>query len=323
MSDNFTRFRMTWLDQIYDDDELTAMSRDIAFRISRLFNRKRYTESGACMAWPSYETLAKEACCSSKTVQRAVTLLKSRGHLNTSGNGGRHCTLIYFAIVKGGLSAQTKTENEVEKGGHQSPRLDEKTEMGPQKVDTTVLKGGHMRPEKVDTSVLQTSLNKISDEILDASPQCVERSPARAPAGIVALSLLIAGPDKLPPLPPMLRGKEDQFPDLVLDHQAQHGWPDLRKRCQEPERWRSGLAKLAFEMEPVSAGSELWAKWKAEYRSRGWPMPTPLDGLACFPACGPRKLDAFVDRIREAMTDDAVLASGNVVRMAAKAMMAR
>jgi hypothetical protein len=317
VSDDFTRFRMTWLDQIYDDCDLTPVARDIAFRISRMFNRKRYTESGTCTAWPSYDTLAKEAGCTSKTVQRAVSLLKIRGHLETTGNGGRHCTLTYFAIVRGGQSRSVDAESKAAKGGHGSPPFAKQKVVEVEKVDISGPKGGHLKPEKVDTSVLQTSLNKISDEISDARDESVQRSPARGPVGVVVLSILAQGPTARFMLPPFLRGKEEQFPDLVLNEQAQNGWPDLSQLCQEPHRRSVGLARLALEMEPVALGSEQWAAWKAEYRSRGWPMPEPLNDLACFPACGPRKLDAFLDRLKLAMIDDAVSVSRNVVRLAA------
>lgn len=318
MRDDFTRFRMTWLDQIYDDAQLTPAARDIAFRISRLFNRKRYSESGACTAWPSYETLAKDAGCASKTVQRCVGLLKARGHLATQGNGGRHCTLTYYAIVR---ASEKLPEDEITatKGGHASPPLSKSTPADLQKVDIQSPKGGHLTTEKVDTGVLQTSLNKPLMKSLMSSParETVEQSTARAPTAVIVLSILAQGPGKLPQLAPCFRGKEAEFPDIVNAHRAEHGWPDIEQQCRDPERWSLGLAKMAFEMEPVASVSGLWADWKAEYRSRGWPMPKPLDGIACFPPGGPKKLGAFLDRIKATMRDEAVSSSSNVVRMLA------
>ncbi len=316
MSDNFTRFRMTWLDQIWADRELTATTRDIAMRISSRFNRKRYIESGACSAWPSYDTLANEGGVSSKTVQRAVMLLKQRGHLVTKGVGGRHCSLTYYAIVKGAQSTED-SNNDTEKRGHPCPPLDVTRDNRDVKVDISVPKGGHLKPRKVDTHVLQTSLNKIPDEILEDAREPVEASPARSPVGVIVLSILAGGPARLPPLPPFMRGKEAMFPELVMDHQAEHGWPDLHARCQDQSLRSEALARLALEMEPVASDGEQWQAWKAEYRRRGWPMPVPLDGLACFPEGGPMKLDAFLSKVIRSKIDSAVEGSKNVVRIGA------
>lgn len=311
MADDFTRFRMAWIDQIWADQRLTSTARDIAMRIGTRFNRKRYTENGIFSAWPSYDLLASEAGVSSKTVQRAVALLKECGHLVTKGAGGRHCSLTYYAII----SAKTPTEDSG-KGGHECPPLEKNPSIDGGKVDTGVPKGGHRRPQKVDTSVLLTSLNKPFDEISDPHER-VETSPARAPVGVIVLSLLAAGPTSKAPLPPMLRGKEDLFPDLVRNHQAETGWPDLDERCHDPALRTDAMARLALEMEAVASDSALWLAWKSEYRRRGWPMPAPLDGAACFPEGGPIKLDAFLERMRMAMLKGVVDRATNVVRIGA------
>lgn len=311
MADDFTRFRMAWIDQIWADQRLTSTARDIAMRIGTRFNRKRYTESGIFSAWPSYDLLASEAGVSGKTVQRAVTLLKKCGHIATAGAGGRHCSLTYYAII----SAKASTEDS-DKGGHTCPPLEKSTPADSEKVDTSVPKGGQPCPQKVDTSVLLTSLNKTFDETFDPQER-VETSPARAPVGVVVLSMLAAGPTARKPLPPMLRGKEDRFPDLVRDHQAETGWPDLYQRCHDPALRTEALSLLALEMEPVASDSALWLAWKAEYRRRGWPMPKPLEGSACFPDGGPIRLDGFLERMRVAMLNGVVDRARNVVRIGA------
>jgi hypothetical protein len=314
VSDNFTRFRMTWLDQVWADKRLNSTARDVAYRISARFNRKNYAESGAFKAWPSYETIAKENDVTSKTVQRAVGMLKDNGHLMTKGVGGRHCSLTYYAIIKSEKSTND-SNNELEKGGQESPPFDVTRDNRDVKVDISVPKGGHLKPRKVDKNVLQTSLNKIPDEILEDAREPVEASPARSPVGVIVLSLLAGGPARLPPLPPFMRGNEAKYPELVMDHQAAHGWPDLHTRCQDQSLRSEALARLALEMEPVSSDGEQWLAWKAEYRRRGWPMPVPLDGLACFPEGGPMKLDAFMSKINRSRIDSAVEGSKNVVRI--------
>lgn len=311
MADDFTRFRMAWIDQIWADKELTATARDIAMRIGTRFNRKRYAENGIFSAWPSYDLLANEACVSSKTVQRAVSLLKARGHLVTKGAGGRHCSLTYYAIIR----AQNATQDG-DKGGHACPPFTDNDAAAGEKVDTGVPKGGHTRPQKVDTHVLLTSLREPFDETFDAAER-VETSPARAPVGVIVLSLLAAGPTARAPLPPMLRGKEDRFPELVRDHQAETGWPDMDARSQDPSLRTEAMARLALEMEPVASDGDLWRAWKAEYRRRGWPMPRPVDGSACFPEGGPTVLDAFLERMRVMMLNDVVNGSRNVIRLSA------
>jgi hypothetical protein len=305
---------MTWLDAIWADHRLNSTARDIAMRISTRFNRKRYADSGALAAWPSYDTLASEAGVTSKTVQRAVGSLRTCGHLLTKGVGGRHCSLTYYAIISRDINTPDG-ENDPDKGGQESPPLDVTRDDRGGKVDKFVPEGGHLKPQKVDKNVLQTSLNKITDEILEDAREPVEASPARSPVGVIVLSLLAGGPARLPPLPPFMRGKEEMFPELVMDHQAEHGWPDLHVRCQDPSLRSEALARLALEMEPVATDCDRWLAWKAEYRRRGWPMPKPLDGLACFPACGPSKLDAFVSKIQRSAIERAVDRSTNVVRM--------
>ncbi|WP_075289879.1 helix-turn-helix domain-containing protein [Pararhizobium arenae] len=314
MRDNFTRFRLAWLDQIWADKTLTPMSRDIAMRISTRFNRRRYSESGSFSAWPSYETLADEAGCSSKTVQRAVSLLKVKGHMETKGAGGRHCSLTYYAIIKP-IEAAIEGGDEVEKGGHVCPPFEAGGNVDGENVDIVVPKRGQMRPQKVDTSVLLTSLNKPFDEISDKARATVEASPARAPIGTVVLSILAGGPTVDVVLPPMLRGKEDQYPELVKAHRADKGWPDLHKRCLDPSLRTGAIARMALEMEPVKADSAEWQAWKSEYRERGWPLPTPMDGIACFPSGGPEKLERFLVRMSILMLNEAVDEAQNVVRL--------
>lgn len=313
MADDYTRYRLKWIDQVWADKSLTPTARDIAMRISQMFNRKSYSNGGIFTAWPSYEFLAAQAGVSSKTVQRAVSLLKDRKHLATRGAGGRHRSLTYYAIIHGGMPTEGG-EEEAEKGGQQRPPFEGRSAVDGEKVDTGVPKGGHSCPQKVDTSVLLTSLKKHSDEISDAA-ECVEASPARSPIGVIVLSLLAAGPTSRPPLPPLLRGRESIFPDLVKDHQAEHGWPDLHERCHDPSLRTVAMAQMALEMEPVSTDSAQWQEWKAEYRQRGWPMPSPLDGFACFPEGGPSELEGFLGRMNALALTGAIDRAANVVRL--------
>ena len=311
--DNFTRFTNSWLEQVSNDRELTPTAFYVAYRISRFFNRQRYIETGACIAWPSYETLAEEAGCTGKTIQRMVGKLSQRGHLQTVGMGGRRRTLTYFACLKRDSEKASSVSPGQPKGGHASPPFSESDVDENEKVDNRSPESGHLKTEKVDRNVLQTSMNKISDKIFDAKHGDLDRSPARGPAAVIVLSILLEDTPRPVRLPPFVKGKEKQFPKIVLNAQAEQGWPDLDSQCQEPWRWNSGLATLAFEMVPVAIDSTLWLAWKAEYRSRGWPMPEPLDGIACFPPGGPKKFEAFLGRVKQGVVETA---PSNVVRFA-------
>ncbi|PRA57526.1 helix-turn-helix domain-containing protein [Brucella pituitosa] len=287
-SDDFTRSRMTWLDQVFDDPELTPVARDVAFRISRYFNRKGFSGSGNLNAWPSHETLANASGCSAKTIQRAILLLKAQGHLSTKGKGGRAVSLTYFAVFNGG-----------QKGGHERPPLTEK-------VDTSVPKGGHLKPEKVDTRVQQTSLNKSLNKSLNANRAGDPADDAfKAGWALAIFDELSKQPTQLPrPRTALLRNliEVEKRPALVMEHQARHGWPEVNRMFDEPKALTPAalvpaVRGLVCEMEAVIAGSALWGEWQSEFEKRGWPFPCEAQSMA-FPRSGPRGLDAFMNALR-------------------------
>ncbi|KAB0572614.1 helix-turn-helix domain-containing protein [Brucella pituitosa] len=320
MSDDFTRSRMVWLDQIYDDQALTTVSRDAAFRISRYFNRRGFASSGNLNAWPSYETLAKEAGCSPKTIQRAVTLLRERGHIVTNGNGGRSKALTYFAVIKVGTTTDEMGADiqsiAPDKGGQNCPRLVEK-------VDTAVPKGGHLNAEKVDKNVLQTSLNKSLIKSLSAArAHDAADEPFKAAWSIAIFDKLAKGPGALPrPGTALLRNliEIEKRPALVLDHQAKHGWPEINSMFEQPkalehETLAPSIRKMAFEMEAVTSGSARWKDWQCEFEARGWPFPRDAKTMS-FPRGGVKALPAFMNALLARQAG-----GGNVVLMAARAV---
>lgn len=320
MSDDFTLSRMMWLDQIYDDLELTPAARDAAFRISRYFNRKRFSGSGNLNAWPSYETLATEAGCTSKTIQRAVALLKSRGHVVTSGKGGRSKTLTYFAVIRT-VTHAANTEAEMpsvaeNKGGQDCPRLAEK-------VDIADPKGGHLNAVKVDTNVLQTSLNKSLSKSLSAErAHDPADEPFKAAWSVAVFEKLSKGSGQLPrPTTQLLRQliEVEKRPAHVLEHQAKYGWPEInsmfeRPRALEPETLAPAIRNMAFEMEAVTSGSAQWADWQSEFRARGWPFPQETKAMA-FPRGGVKALAAFMAALTARQAG-----GGNIVPLSARAV---
>ncbi|TNB48042.1 helix-turn-helix domain-containing protein [Martelella lutilitoris] len=344
-ADDYTRLRMTWLDQVYDDEALSkGVATNIAFFISKHFNRQRFKDSGIFSAWPSYATLAEKVGCTERTVQRAVGLLKARGHLKTKGKGGRNCTLTYFAILKRPAEAEASEDPEMttQKGRHTCPRLNE------DEVSATS-KGGHSAPETwtldgakgghpCPTNTLNKSLNEISDigarTENEPTPQTLhpaDRQKAReegseldvqritpAAAAVAVLSALIKGPGPLPPPPPIVR--RDPRPEWLMDHQAQHGWPNVYDNLGNPECWADAFDDLAYEMEPVAASKDnrLWREWAAVYRDRGWPLPPAHGQLVHFPDCGPKGFDGFLKRLEASLTDQAISEAGNVLRIASR-----
>ena len=316
MSDDFTRARMMWLNQVFDDSALSSTVRDVAFRISRYFNRRGFADSGNLNAWPSYQTLAKEIGCASKTVQRAINLLKDRGHIVTRGNGGRSVTLTYFAVInsKSQVVDLDRSAQPLggDKGGHGCPRIEEKVDIG-------VPKGGHLDAEKVDTHVLQTSLNKSLNKSLSETratdPAC---EPFKAAWSLAVFEGLSRGPSKLPrPATALMRKliEIEQRPAMILEHQAKHGGPDINRMFDQPTALDAStlapsIRKMAFEMEPVASGSVQWDEWQSEFEARGWPFPRHAKGMA-FPRGGPRMLGSFMTVLSARQADG----SANVVAM--------
>ena len=343
--DDYTRLRMTWLDQVFEDEALSkSAATNVAFFISKHFNRQRFKDSGIFSAWPSYATLAERVGCTERTVQNAVRLLAKRGHLKTKGKGGRNCTLTYFAVLKRQANEEAPEMAEItpQKGGNTFPRFvqdDEiEIEKGGKPTTETWKSEGAKGGKQFPTNSLNKSLNEISDigarTENEPTPQTLhpaDRQKAReegseldvqritsAAAAVAVLSALIKGPGPLPPPPPIVR--RDPRPEWLMDHQAQHGWPNVYDNLGNPERWADAFDDLAYEMEPVAASKDnrLWREWAAVYRDRGWPLPPAHGQLVHFPDCGPKGFNGFLKRLEGALTDQAISEAGNVLRIASR-----
>ncbi len=341
--DDYTRLRMAWLDQVFSDEALSkSVATNVAFFISQHFNRKRFGDSGVLNAWPSYATLAGRVGCSEKSVQRAVSLLRNRGHIKTRHYGGGHVSLQYFAVISSRSRKNTRDTMIYGEGGQKSPPCSEIDGLRASGVDTGVHQGGHERPSGVDVCVPQTSLNKSLNEISDIGTQTeneptpqtlhpADRQKAReegseldvqritpAAAAVAVLSVLIKGPGPLPPPPPIVR--RDPRPEWLMDHQAQHGWPNVYENFGNPERWADAFDDLAYEMEPVAASEDnrLWRQWSAVYRNKGWPLPPAQGQLVHFPDCGPKGFDRFLARLKAALNEQAIGEASNVLRITSR-----
>ncbi|QQM31976.1 helix-turn-helix domain-containing protein [Martelella lutilitoris] len=340
--DDYTRLRLSWLDQVFEDEALSkSAATNVAFFISKHFNRQRFNDSGIFSAWPSYATLAEKVGCTERTVQSAVRLLAKRGHLKTKGKGGRNCTLTYFAVLKRS-EQQEQPEILAEKGGNTFPRFVQDDEIdaakGGNPTSETWKSDGAKGRSQFPTNSLNKSLNepfelgaRAEAEITPLPQQPAEEQKVRdegsrlhshnitpASAAVAVLSALIKGPGPLPPPPPIVR--RDPRPEWLMDHQANHGWPNVYENLGNPEHWAEAFDDLAYEMEPVAASKDnrLWREWAAVYRKRGWPLPPAQDQLVHFPDCGPKGFDGFLARLDAALREEAISEAGNVLRIAAR-----
>jgi hypothetical protein len=94
MSDDFTKRKLDWLDQVADDLELSAAKFRLAYVIARFVNRA----SGE--AWPTQQTLATTTGMTISGVQKASDALEERGHLTVVSQPGRNKSNHYQLVYK-------------------------------------------------------------------------------------------------------------------------------------------------------------------------------------------------------------------------------
>lgn len=150
-------------------------------------------------------------------------------------------------------------------------------------------------------------------------PQAAPPPPLVAPPfgklwGALRTALLLNGPGALPRPSSYVAGLIDQGGEIGererLRHQAQHGWPQVRRMDEMAESRRgwtlasseAWLEAPASGLEPIRVGSPEWDAWQAAYQRRGWPwLPDPgRQEWVYFPAGGPDGLEAFERAVREA-----------------------
>jgi hypothetical protein len=94
----FTAKIFRWLAQVNADRELPPSAAKIAIALAAYFNHQR--EGG--MAWPGFETLARDAGLSKSVVVSVLRLMAERGHLKIeAGRPGRGHSSRYWMIEKG------------------------------------------------------------------------------------------------------------------------------------------------------------------------------------------------------------------------------
>lgn len=318
MSDDFTRCRMMWLEQVFSDKELTSTMKVLAFQISSHFNRKHFASVGFLYAYPSYETLADKVNVTERTLSSAVAKLRERKHIETTEGRGRSKSLRYHAIIKPVAvpDAVKEPASSPDKTGSEFQVIGEKPE-----IDNA--KTGNLATVKVETDFLRTLRdNPLKNSLSGERENDPAFEPFKAGWSLVVLDWLSKGPAPLPrPGSALMRKliEDEKRPDMILDHQAKHGWPDINRMYERPpvldaSALAAGVGKLALEMEPVTAGSALWADWRREFERRGWPFPRDAKGM-CFPRGGVKKLDAFMTVLVARQAGGA-----NVVTLAAKAV---
>lgn len=299
---DFVRCRMLWLEQVYSDRKLTSTTKEAAFHLSWHFNRKRFANTGILDACPSYDFLANKMGVSVKTIYRTITALRDGNYLETAGGRGRNNTLRYHAKIRPFAvpGATEKTSSVPDKTGQTCLGIEKKQDIFDPKT-------GHLAAIKPDASDVQTSLNNPMKNSLDG--EC-ETDPAFQPfkAGwsLIVFYELSKGPGKLPRpgstfMREMIEVQKRQ--NMILAHQARHGWPDINRMFQNPlalpaSALADGVGNIALEMESVMADSAKWVEWKHEFDRRGWPFPSDANGM-CFPCGGVKKLDAFMNEIAQ------------------------
>src|ERR1700674_3876739 len=92
-SDDFTKRRFRWLDQVAADPAVTATGFVLAYRIAKFFNR----ETGD--AWPAQPTLAAAMRMDTRSVRRLCDQLEAAGHLQVIASRGRGHSCRYRPIL--------------------------------------------------------------------------------------------------------------------------------------------------------------------------------------------------------------------------------
>lgn len=300
MSDDFTHIRMMWLDQIFNDSELSSTAKVVAFHISTHFNRKYFANSGVLYSYPSYETLAGKTNVSVRTMARAVEKLREREHIATTEGRGRSKSLRYHAVVQP-IAVPVCVNEPVsmpDKTGHECHVIEKKPDIR----DT---KTGHLDVGKRDTSVIRTSLNNpLKNHSGGKRENNTAFQPFQVGWSLIVFYELSKGPGKLPrPGSTFMRDmiEVQKRPNMILAHQARHGWPEINRMFESPLALPASalvgrVGNIAWEMEPVVADSAKWIEWKNEFERRGWPFPSDANGM-CFPCGGVKQLDTFMNEI--------------------------
>lgn len=140
MSDDFTKNRLAWLEQVAVDRDLAPQAARIAIILAtRYLNRETQT------AWPSRETMAEDLGVTVKAVARGLVSLETGGHLAVEHGRGRGRSNVYRLALKGDAGVPINDK----KRGRERPLFEEeKGSFASVKGDVSVPKRGHFCPEK-------------------------------------------------------------------------------------------------------------------------------------------------------------------------------
>jgi hypothetical protein len=96
VSDNFTKLKLDWLDELVCDPSLSPFAFCVAYVLSTYVNRKSGT------AWPKHETIAERIKCSRDGVRKAIRGLLELGYLGlVKGRGRGHSNCYRLQLKKG------------------------------------------------------------------------------------------------------------------------------------------------------------------------------------------------------------------------------
>ena len=179
MSDDFTRERFMWLEQVAADRELSRLALHVAFALSGYVNR----ETGE--AWPSQSRLADDCGLTRNGLRNAIDALRLRGHLHVAAGQGRANSSRYRWII-------------AEKGNSHCPIASVKGQRplpySDPKRATAVTEKGNSRSDKRATAIATNSLKELFEGTPSPAAHDVSKSDTGEKEEI--------GEEELPPAAP-------------------------------------------------------------------------------------------------------------------------
>jgi len=289
MSDAFTIGRMTWLDQVHANENVTPAAFRVAYAVTKGFNRERFGETGKLQSWRSQVEIAAETGLTRRGVQKCLDALTEAGHLSVEvGGKARGDRSTYEALVY-----DAKDEERVNGG---SPYKPEKSEPQFAHSDELRANGETLRANgeaiKGEPRFAHKSLNQISDKISEGEyspppPSEEKKKPAREASGESHPHPEASPPRRKDP-PRRLESPPDGFEEFWAAYPRHVGKLAAAKAFQRavrggaaPEEITAGASRFAAErlQEPDPERREKFTPHAATWLNAGrWndaPAPAP------------------------------------------------
>lgn len=224
--DDFTKSRMTWLENVADHPDISATGFRVAFNISRRFNRERFNEAACLEAWPSQAEIAAQSGITRRGAQKCIEALSAHGLLSVIAGRGRGNRSTCRAVI-----------HEPEKANAHSPFIDGKGEpsfaFNPDEKANRETKKANGETKKGEAPFAHKSLSQIHDKILDDSLTGVSTSKSLA---------TIATDDGFAEF-------WASYPRRVAKASAEKAWRKALKDGASPSEILAGVRRYAAERE--------------------------------------------------------------------------